>query len=208
MQHQLQQKGCLIAILRGVRPNEVLDIGQALFDAGISVIEVPLNSPSPLVSIEKLASRFSDTALIGAGTVLNPLQVADVQNAGGALIVSPNTNPAVIERTKETGLASVPGFATATEAFAALEAGADGLKLFPAGAQGSSTIGALKAVLPDDKPLFAVGGVNLDNIAGFIGAGADGFGLGSNLYKPGDMAKQVFAKAKLYQAAARTSFDR
>lgn len=206
MPHQLQEKGRLIAILRGVRPEEVLDIGQALVDAEVSMIEVPLNSPSPLTSIEKLASKFGDTTLIGAGTVLQPHQVTEVQKAGGELIVSPNTNSAVIEHTKEAGLISIPGFATATEAFSALDAGADGLKLFPAGVQGASTLGALKAVLPENKPLFAVGGVNLDNIESFMKAGADGFGLGSNLYKPGDTAKQVAERAELYIANVNRYF--
>ena len=207
MLHQLQEKGRLIAILRGVKPDEVLGIGQALVDAGISIIEVPLNSPSPFFSIEKLAQKIGNSALIGAGTVLKPNQVLAVQNAGGKLIVSPNTNDAVIKCAKDLGLTSVPGFATATEAFTALDAGADGLKLFPAGAQGANTIGALKAVLPADVPMFAVGGVNHDNIDGFLKAGADGFGLGSNLYKPGDTAKMVAEKAKHYVSSISRYFS-
>lgn len=199
----VNQHGRLVAILRGVQSDEVLDIGAALLEAGIQNIEVPLNSPNPLVSIEKLAHEFGGRALIGAGTVLTPQAVEDVANAGGKLIVSPNTNLDVVRKSKELGMMSFPGFATATEAFAGIDAGADALKLFPAGAQGAATISALKAVLPSDKPLFAVGGVNLDNINKFIDAGADGFGLGSNLYKPGDAAAEVGTRAQAYVEALK-----
>lgn len=199
----LNQHGRLVAILRGVTPDEVIAIGSAILDAGILTIEVPLNSPNPLTSIEKLATHVGKDALIGAGTVLTPQAVEEVVNVGGKLIVSPNTNTGVVQKSKELGAVSFPGFATATEAFAGIEAGADALKLFPAGAQGVATIKALKAVLPSDKPLFAVGGVNLDNIGDFIEAGADGFGLGSNLYKPGETAETVAKRAQQYVAALK-----
>lgn len=197
----LDKYGRLVAILRGVKPEEVLEIGKALVAAGIGMIEVPLNSPDPLKSIGMLVETLGSRALIGAGTVLTTDAAEQVADVGGQLIVSPNTNTSVIGKSKDLGMVSMPGFATATEAFAALEAGADGLKLFPAGAQGASTIGALKAVLPVDAPVFAVGGVNTDNISMFLGAGADGFGLGSNLYKPGDSAELVAEKAARYVAA-------
>ena len=196
----LNRNGRLVAILRGVKPDEVVAIGTALLDAGVTTIEVPLNSPDPLASIEKLAIAFGRSALIGAGTVLTPKAAEEVSIAGGKLIVSPNTNVEVIKTSKQLGLISFPGFATATEAFAAIDAGADALKLFPAGAQGAPTVGALKAVLPSNKPVFAVGGVNLANMVEFLDAGADGFGLGSNLYRPGDTPKTVAEKARKYVA--------
>ncbi len=194
----LEKNGRLVAILRGVQPEEVIDIASSLIDAGITMIEVPLNSPRPYQSIEKLASRFGENALLGAGTVLSEEQVNSVSDAGGKFIVSPNSNPAVIRRTKEAGLVSMPGFATATEAFSALTAGADALKLFPAGAQGAATLKALKAVLPPEAPVLAVGGVDTENMEMFVKAGADGFGLGSDLYKPGATATDVAATAARY----------
>lgn len=185
----------LVAILRGIKPNEAADIGQALVDAGIRAIEVPLNSPHPMHSIESLSHLFGDKVLIGAGTVLTAPDVKEVASAGGKLVVSPNTDEAVIRKSKELGLVSVPGFATATEAFTAIAAGADALKLFPAGTQGASNVKALKAVLPNDMPLLAVGGVGTSNMREFATAGADGFGLGSNLYRPGDTAPEVGRRA-------------
>ncbi len=199
----LNQHGRLVAILRGITPSEVIAVGSAILDAGIQTIEVPLNSPNPLSSIEKLAKHVGKDALIGAGTVLTPQAVEEVVNVGGKLIVSPNTNTDVVKKSKELGALSFPGFATATEAFAGIEAGADALKLFPAGAQGVDTIKALKSVLPSDRPLFAVGGVNLDNIGDFVEAGADGFGLGSNLYKPGETAETIAKRAQQYVAALK-----
>ena len=175
----------LIAILRGVVPDEAVAIGQALIDAGFRVIEVPLNSPQPLESIRRLAAACGDRARIGAGTVLTVQQVRDVWNAGGTLIVSPNTNADVIRATKAAGLWSAPGVATPTEGFTALDAGADMLKLFPAEQLGPSVIRAWRAVLPRDVPLVPVGGVSVENMAAFIAAGASGFGLGSAVYKPG-----------------------
>lgn len=185
----------IVAIIRGVKPDEVLAVGRAILDAGIDTIEVPLNSPDPFRSIAILAEAFGAQALVGAGTVLTPTDVNKVREAGGQLVVSPNTNVDVIKRTKELGMISLPGFATATEAFSAIHAGADGLKLFPAGIGGPETIKALKAVLPSHMPVLAVGGVTPQNMAEFVKAGADGFGLGSTLYKPGlsvgDVAKNA-----------------
>lgn len=185
----------IVAIIRGVKPDEVLAVGRAILDAGIDTIEVPLNSPDPFRSIAVLAEAFGAQALVGAGTVLTPTDVNKVREAGGQLVVSPNTNVDVIKRTKELGMISLPGFATATEAFSAIHAGADGLKLFPAGIGGPETIKALKAVLPSHMPVLAVGGVTPQNMAEFVKAGADGFGLGSTLYKPGlsvgDVAKNA-----------------
>ncbi len=206
MQQIHSKAGRLIAILRGVVPDDVVDIGRVLIDAGISTIEVPLNSPDVYRSISLLAENFGEDALVGAGTVLHTGEVDLVAQAGGRVIVSPNTNADVIKRTRELGLLSVPGFATATEAFAALAAGADALKLFPAGAQGAATIGALKAVLPDDVPLFAVGGVNADNMDAFAASGADGFGLGTNLFKPDDKAADVKPRAIVAVAACKAAF--
>ena len=181
----------LIAILRGVTPTEAVPIGETLLDAGFRVIEVPLNSPEPLESIRRLAAALGDRCRIGAGTVLSPHQVADVARAGGTLVVSPNANPAVIRATKAAGLWSAPGVATPTEGFAALDAGADMLKLFPAEQIGPSVVKAWRAVFPRDVPLVPVGGVTPETMAAFTAAGASGFGLGSALYKPGNSAADV-----------------
>ena len=190
----------LVAILRGIRPEESEAIGEAIFDAGIRIIEVPLNSPDPLASIRKLADRFGDRALVGAGTVLDPGQVAEIAAAGGRLIVSPNTNPAVIGATLAAGLASSPGFFTPSEAFAALAAGAQALKLFPAEAASPAVARALKAVLPKGVPLLVVGGVGPATMQPWIEAGADGFGLGSGLYKPGQSPAETAQKARAFVA--------
>jgi len=193
----------LIAIIRGVTPDEALDIGGVLIDGGIRIIEVPLNSPEPLKSIERLASRFGEQASVGAGTVLNPEQVQQVRDAGGQLIVSPNMNPAVIRATAEAGMVSCPGIFTPTEAFTALEAGAHTLKLFPAEAATPKVVKALRAVLPSDVPLVVVGGVGPDSIPSWLEAGANGFGLGSGLYKPGQNAGDTLTKARAYAAAIK-----
>lgn len=193
----------LIAILRGVIPDEAVAIGQAVFEAGFRVIEVPLNSPTPLESISRLVAAFGDRARIGAGTVLTVAQVRDVAAAGGTLIVSPNANPDVIRATKTAGLWSAPGVATPTEGFAALDAGADMLKLFPAEQLGPSIVKAWRAVLPRDVPLVPVGGVTPENMPAFIAAGADGFGLGSVLYRPGMTAADVRKAADSFIAAWR-----
>ena len=193
----------LIAIIRGVTPDEAVDIGGALIEGGIRIIEVPLNSPEPLKSIERLASRFGEQASVGAGTVLNPEQVQQVRDAGGQLIVSPNMNPAVIRATAEAGMVSCPGIFTPTEAFTALEAGAHTLKLFPAEAATPKVVKALRAVLPSDVSLVVVGGVGPDSIPSWLEAGANGFGLGSGLYKPGQNAADTLTKARAYAAAVK-----
>lgn len=191
----------LVAIIRGVRPEEAVAIARALFEAGLRIIEVPLNSPGPFASIERIAADLRDGALVGAGTVLDPSDVARVRDSGGRLIVSPNMNPAVIRATIESGLVSSPGIFTPTEAFAALEAGAHALKLFPAEAMSPSVVKALRAVLPRDVPLLIVGGVTPDSLTGWLEAGADGFGLGGGLYKPGQTAEATLSRARAYVEA-------
>ena len=187
----------LIGILRGVAPDDVVDIAKAVLNAGITQIEVPLNSPNPLESIRRLVDTFGDRAVIGAGTVLTPAQVRDVHAVGGRLIVSPNCRPAVIEETHRLGMASWPGIVTPSEAFDALEAGATGLKLFPAVQVGLEGMKAVRAVLPTGILLYAVGGVGVDNFAQWRAAGVDGAGLGSALYKPGQSASQVGQQAQI-----------
>ncbi|MEM9576622.1 MAG: 2-dehydro-3-deoxy-6-phosphogalactonate aldolase [Pseudomonadota bacterium] len=197
----------LIAILRGLTPAEAPDIAQVLIDAGITQIEVPLNSPDPLDSIALLAREFGQDALIGAGTVLTPDEVAAVSDAGGGLIVSPNCDVDVIAATKARGMHSWPGIFTPTEAFAALKAGADGLKLFPGSMAGPSGLAAMRAILPKGTMVYAVGGAGPENFAEWIAASADGFGLGSALFKPGMTAEDVSARARsivsAYQDAIR-----
>lgn len=193
----------LVAILRGLTPAEAPAIGDALFDAGIRVMEVPLNSPDPLDSIGILARHFGDTALIGAGTVLNSQAVDQVAAAGGRLIVTPNTDPAVIARAVSRSLLPMPGFATATEAFAAIAAGATHLKLFPASTYGEGHIKALSAVMPAGVRLYAVGGVGATNMGPWRVAGAAGFGIGTDLYRPGRSAAEVGARARDLVAAWR-----
>jgi 2-dehydro-3-deoxyphosphogalactonate aldolase len=193
----------LIAILRGITPLEATEIAQALIDAGITQIEVPLNSPSPLKSIEAMASKFSDHADIGAGTVLTVKAVKNVAKAGGRMIVSPNADTDVITATKLAGLQSYPGVMTPTECFAALKAGADGLKIFPASLLGTGGLKAIRAVLPAGTKVFAVGGADHTNFAEWMAASADGFGIGSALYKPGFSASEVGKRA----AAMVKAFD-
>jgi 2-dehydro-3-deoxyphosphogalactonate aldolase len=193
----------LIAIIRGVTPDDAEAVGEALVEAGIRIIEVPLNSPDPLESIRRLAKRFGRDALIGAGTVLRVEQVAQVADAGGGIIVSPNANTAVIAAAAQAGLVSAPGYFTPTEAFAALEAGAHVLKIFPAEAAPPAVVKAQRAVLPKDVPLVAVGGVTPDKMADYFAAGADGFGLGGALYRPGQGGSEVAAQARAFVAALR-----
>ena len=186
----------IIAILRGVTPGEVTDIAASLINCGIDRIEVPLNSPDPFLSIKHLADDFGDVALVGAGTVLCVEDVANVQAAGGRLIVSPDTDPDVIRATKAAGLLSYPGVMTPTECFSALRAGADGLKLFPGSLIGPAGMQAIRAVLPKGTELLGVGGAGAANFAEWRAAGADGFGIGTALYRPGDSAQTVAAKAR------------
>lgn len=185
----------IIAILRGVQPSEAVDMAQVLIDAGITKIEVPLNSPDPLQSIKVMADSFGSVALIGAGTVLTPKDVEDVQSVGGRLIVSPDCNPDVIKTTKAFGLLSYPGVMTPTECFAALRNGADGLKFFPGSLIGPDGIKAIRAVLPKGTEVLAVGGAGPENFADWLAAGADGFGIGSALYKSGMSVDEVKRRA-------------
>jgi len=185
----------IIAILRGVKPDEVVAITNEIVEAGITMIEVPLNSPEPLKSISAMAHAFAGRAEVGAGTVLTEQNVADVKASGGQFVVSPDANVDVIKATKAAGMNSYPGVFTATECFAAVHAGADALKLFPANALGQSGLKGLKAVLPKDIDTYAVGGADASNFGEWKSAGADGFGLGTAVYKPGDDAATVRRKA-------------
>lgn len=193
----------LVAIIRGVTPDDAEAIGAAIFDAGIRIIEVPLNSPDPLASIGRIAGRLGDRALIGAGTVLTPAAVADVRDAGGRLVVAPNMNPEVIGAAVESGLVACPGVFTPTEAFTAIAAGAHALKLFPAEAASPAVVKAQRAVLPRDVPLIVVGGIKADSMQPWRDAGADGFGLGSGLYVPGQSPEATVEKARAYVSGVR-----
>ena len=186
----------IVAILRGIQPSEAQAICAVLIECGITKIEVPLNSPNPFESIEVMANNFGKTALIGAGTVLSVQDVRMVQDAGGKLIVSPDCNPQVIQATKAAGMLSYPGVLTPTECFNALRNGADGLKFFPGVMIGTAGLGAVRAVLPKGTEVLAVGGAGPDNFAEWKAAGADGFGIGSAIYKPGNSADEVRAKAQ------------
>lgn len=193
----------LVAIIRGVTPDEVEAIGGALIDAGIRIIEVPLNSPEPLKSIELLARKFGDQATIGAGTVLTVQDVRNVGGAGGKIIVSPGFDADVVQASVAAGLVSSPGYYTPTEAFAALKAGAHVLKLFPAEAASPVIVKAQRAVIPRSVPLVIVGGVTPEKVTDYLEAGADGFGLGGALFKPGQDAATVRAQADAFVAAVR-----
>lgn len=193
----------LVAILRGVQPEEVEDIGAALIEAGVRIIEVPLNSPAPLASLVRLTARFGEEALIGAGTVIDVADVGRVADAGGRLIVAPNTDPRVIRAARAAGLVAAPGYFTPSEAFAAIEAGANALKLFPAEAAPPAVVKAQRAVLPREVPLIVVGGITPERTADYLTAGADGFGLGSALYSPGLTAAEVAARARAFVAAVQ-----
>lgn len=201
--HRYLDECPLIAIVRGMSPDEAEAIGEAIQQSGIRIIEVPLNSPDPLVSIERLAKTFGDSMLVGAGTVLSVDQVARVRDAGGRIIVSPNTNADVIAASADAGLVSSPGYFTPSEGFAAIGAGATALKLFPAEAATPSVLKAHLAVLPREVPLMVVGGVKPDNMRSWLDAGASGFGLGSGLYKPGQSAAETLEKARAYVAGVK-----
>ncbi|GGC09586.1 2-dehydro-3-deoxy-6-phosphogalactonate aldolase [Pseudoduganella buxea] len=191
----------LVAILRGLRPQEAVDIGKALYDAGFRLIEVPMNSPEPLESVALLAQSLPRDCLVGAGTVLSADVVAQVQGAGGQLIVMPHADTEVIRAAKAAGMICVPGIATPTEAFAAVKAGADALKLFPAELVTPTIVRAMRAVLPAALPLLPVGGITPDTMGEFRAAGVAGFGLGSALFKPGMDAATVGANARRFAAA-------
>jgi 2-dehydro-3-deoxyphosphogalactonate aldolase len=193
----------LVAILRGITPDEVLSIGRALVETGFRLIEVPLNSPDPIESIRRLAAALGNAATVGGGTVLSVADVAQVAAAGGSLVVSPNTDPTVIAATRAAGMLSGPGVCTPTEAFAAIEAGADFLKLFPAEQLGPAVLKAWRAVLPQGIPLVPVGGITPESMALWRAAGATGFGLGSALYKPGMTPPEVSRFAEAFAAAWR-----
>lgn len=193
----------VVAIVRGVRPTEIEGVAEALYEAGVRGIEIPLNSPEPLESLRRLVAAFSDRMACGAGTVLTPERVDAVADAGGTIIVSPNTSTAVISRAVRLNLDPAPGFATATEAFVALEAGARHLKLFPAITYGAAHLKQLKAVLPPEATVWAVGGVGPDAMQDWWAAGARAFGLGSELYRPGQSPAETLQKAQRIVAAAR-----
>ena len=202
--HKYLDECPLVAIIRGVELDEAEAIGEAIHEGGIRIIEVPLNSPNPLASIERLAKKFGDRVLVGAGTVLDPVDVGRVWDAGGRIIVSPDTNPDVIAATAAIDLISSPGYFTPSEAFAAIEAGATALKLFPAEAARPTVLKAQLAVLPKDVPVLAVGGIKPDNMRPWLDAGATGFGLGGGLYKPGQSPEETLAKAKAYVAGLKS----
>jgi len=186
----------IIAILRGITPDEALEVAAVLIDAGVTKIEVPLNSPDPISSIARMQKQFGEEALIGAGTVISVSQVAQVAATGARLIVSPNNDPSVIRATKAANMQSFPGIMTPTEVFSALASGADGLKLFPGEVIGPAGLKAMRAVIPQEVPLFAVGGVSAQNMGDWIRSGAAGFGIGSSIYKPGDSTTVIARKAR------------
>ena len=194
----------LIAIVRGVAPDEAEAIGDAIYEGGIRIIEVPMNSPDPLSSIGKLVAKFGDRVLVGAGTVLRADEVAAVSHAGGRIIVSPDTNLEVIAAAAAADLISAPGYFTPSEAFAALRAGAHALKLFPAEGATPGLLKAQLAVLPRGIPVLPVGGIRPDNMGPWLEAGAFGFGLGSGLYRPGQGVSETLTKARAYVAGVRS----
>jgi 2-dehydro-3-deoxyphosphogalactonate aldolase len=191
----------LVAILRGITPEDVIAVGDALLDAGFAIIEVPLNSPRPLESIERLHARLGEDVLIGAGTVTVPAQVQEIKAAGGRLIVMPHGDAQVVRAAKAAGLACIPGVATPTEGFAALANGADALKLFPAELLTPAVLKSMRAVFPAATRFLPVGGITPDTMASYVAAGAAGFGLGGALYRRGDTASRVAGNARDFVAA-------
>jgi 2-dehydro-3-deoxyphosphogalactonate aldolase len=198
----------LVAILRGITPDEAAPVGRALAAIGFSIIEIPMNSPEPLVSIGRMSAALGDNYLIGAGTVTNPAWVPDIATVGGRIIVMPHADVAVIKAAKAAGLACVPGISTPTEGFAALHAGADALKLFPAEAMGPTTLTALRSVFPKETKFLPVGGIKPESLAGYVAAGAAGFGLGSALYRPGMSVGEVSANALAFVTAWRACTEK
>jgi len=195
----------LVAILRGLEPERAARVGEALVEAGFDIIEVPLNSPEPLVSIAALVEALGHRALIGAGTVLAEAEVDALAAIGAQLVVSPNCNPAVIRRTVEHGMASLPGVLTPTEMFAAIDAGASGLKIFPAEMVGPAGVKAVRAVLPRQVPVLAVGGISAANMGDYLAAGAAGFGIGGALFMPGKPLDAIAADARAIVAAFKAA---
>jgi 2-dehydro-3-deoxyphosphogalactonate aldolase len=193
----------LVAILRGLEPERAAEVGEVLVESGFDIIEVPLNSPDPLTSIATLAKLLGDRALIGAGTVLTEAQVDALADIGAGLVVSPNCNPAVIRRTAARGMVSLPGVLTPTEMFAALEAGATGLKIFPAEMISPAIIKAVRAVLRPQVPVYAVGGINTANMGEYLAAGATGFGIGGSLFRPGKAIAEIATDARAMVEAFR-----
>jgi 2-dehydro-3-deoxyphosphogalactonate aldolase len=196
----------LIAILRGITPDEVVDIGESLVTAGFAIIEVPLNSPAPIESIRRLHDAFGDDILIGAGTVMTAAQVREVADVGGRLIVMPHSDADVIRAAKSAHMVCVPGIATATEGFAALANGADALKLFPAELLTPKVLGAFRSVFPETTRFFPVGGITPGSMSEYVAAGAAGFGLGSALYRRGENAEQVAVSARAFVDAWKQQF--
>jgi 2-dehydro-3-deoxyphosphogalactonate aldolase len=194
----------IVAILRGIKPEEAESICATLEEAGIAIVEIPLNSPSALSSISILSRVFGDRMLIGAGTLTDPKQVGEVSAAGGRLIVTPHADTTIVRAAKAAGLFAVPGFFNPTEAFALLHAGADAIKLFPSEVLGTPMLKALLAVLPKDTIVVPVGGVDAESIASWMTAGARGVGIGSSIYKPGDSVEVVAKKAKVLVDAVRS----
>ena len=201
--HEASAQLPLIPILRGITPEAAVATGAVLLDAGFTMIEVPLNSPDPFASIAALADAFGDRAVIGAGTVVDVLAVERAADSGATLILAPNMNPNVIARAAALGVVAMPGVATASEAFAAIDCGAAALKLFPAGPLGAATLAAWRAVLPREIPVYAVGGIAEDDYRAFVEAGANGFGIGTSLYRPGQSVAETSERARAIIAAWR-----
>lgn len=206
--HTLAGRLPLVAILRGLEPDRAVDVAQVLVDAGFGIIEVPLNSPEPLRSIGAIVDALGDNALIGAGTVLAPAQVDELAAIGAGLVVSPNCDPAVISRTVQHRMVSLPGVLTPSEMFAGLAAGATGLKVFPAELFSPAAARAVRAVLPPTVPVYAVGGIGADNMAAYLEAGLDGFGIGGSLFKPGKSLDDIARDAKRIVAAFKAAASR